>query len=245
MLRDLDHQNVLCRRISWKERYEQSRANFLHEGEILKGFKHPNIVKYVDHFLENNTGYIITVYCKGPTLDKYIEREREISITGFLINIIIPLINVLQQLHKQGIIHRDIKPNNIIINKEGKPIIIDFGSAIHYQRSETKKIFVTPGFSPLEFYSETAKQGCYSDIYSFAATLYYYLCGKAPTAASERVIEDHIEDIRCYNTIISGAFSSAIMKNLSLDYRKRYASLFLLRYCVYLEYLILKMKRAG
>jgi serine/threonine protein kinase len=245
VLRDLDHKNVVCKRPSVKECYEKSWDNFFKEAEILKGFNHHNIVKYMDHFSENNTEYIVTAYCSGKTLDKYIEQEQDISISGFLKNIMIPLIDVMQELHERGIIHRDIKPNNIIINEKGQPVIIDFGSAIHYQRSENKQIFVTPGFSPLEFYAENSKQGRYSDIYSLAATLYYYLCGKAPKAASERVIEDKIEDIRHYNSIISGPFSHMIMKNLTLDYRKRYSSLYVLRCCIYLEYLILKMKRAG
>lgn len=244
-LRDLDRNNVVCRWPSLKACYLKSRNHFFQEAEILKGFHHRNIIRYIDHFSENNTGYIITAYCKGKTLDQYIENERDISITAFLKNIMVPLIDVMRELHKQGIIHRDIKPNNIMIDEEGQPVIIDFGSAVYYRSCESKQIFVTPGFSPLEFYAENAKQGRYSDIYSCAATLYYYLCGKAPKAVSERVIEDRIEDIRNYNSIISKAFSHMVMKNLSLDYRKRNSSLYFLRCSVYLEYLLLKMKRAG
>ncbi len=245
VLRDLDNMNVVCRRPGLKLRYHKARDVFFGEAEILKGFYHRNIVRYIDHFMENNTGYIVTAYCKGKTLDRYIENEADVSIGAFLRNIMVPLIDVGLELHKQAIIHRDIKPNNIMIDEEGQPVIIDFGSAIHYQNCKSKQIFVTPGFSPLEFYAGNTKQGRYSDIYSFAATLYYYLSGKAPEAASERVIEDGIEDIRKYNSIISRTFSHIVMKNLSLDYRKRNSSLYFLRCGVYLEYLLIKMKRTG
>jgi serine/threonine protein kinase len=132
-----------------------------------------------------------------------------------------------------------------MIDENGSPVIIDFGCAVPLNASQKKKIFVTPGFSPLEFYSETSRQGRYSDIYSLAATLYYYLTGKAPSDASARIIVDEIEDLRSYNRIISPILSRVIMKNLSLNYRERYTSLKRFRIWVYLEYLLLRMKRVS
>lgn len=245
VLRDLDGKTVLCKYASLKEKYDQKRAGFLNEAALLKRIRHENIVGYLDDFIENNTGYIITEYCKGKTLDKYIEAETAIAIGGFLGNIFLPLLSAIKSIHKKGVIHRDIKPSNIIVTSQNKPVIIDFGSAIHFKEKGIKDIFVTPGFSPLELYSKTAKQGRYSDIYSLAATLYYYLCGKAPKTASERIIEDDVEDIRTFNRFISGMLSKVIMKNLALDYKKRFSSLNGLQIYICLECLILKIKKTG
>jgi serine/threonine protein kinase len=242
VLRDIDNKTVLCRMPSLKEKYYSLREVFFNEAVILKKFDHKNIVKYTDHFIENNSGYIVTEYCEGKTLDKYIKENKTISITDFSKKIVIPLINTLEWIHKKDIIHRDIKPSNIIINSKGEPIIIDFGSAINHKECDKKKIFVTPGFSPLEFYSEISKQDKYSDIYSLSAMLYYCLCGKPPMEVSERIIEDNIINIKNYNKEISILFSSIIMKNLSVDYKKRFSSLKLFKTFVYFEYFLLRIK---
>lgn len=235
VLRDLDQQTVLVRQPSLKEQFEHARDIFFNEALLLKEINHDNITKYRDHFIANNTGYIVTQFYKGVTLERYIQDEQEISIRFFLRKIFIPIVDAVAALHRKGIIHRDLKPNNIIINNKNEPVIIDFGSAVKYKEATKKNIFVTPGFSPLEFYSETSKQGRFSDIYSLAATLYYYYCGKAPVEVSQRVIEDPLEDIRKYNEFISPILARAIMKNLSVDPQKRFSSLKLFKMILYWE----------
>lgn len=241
-LRDMDRKNIVCKTPSLKKKFCDLREVFLNEGEILKDFKHKNIAKYIDHFMENNTGYIVIEYYEGKKLDEYIKENKISSMYDFLNNIFIPLINGINYVHKKNIIHRDIKPSNIIINKKEEPIIIDFGSAINYKICKKKNVFVTPGFSPLEFYSEKSTQGKYSDIYSLTATLYYCLCKKVPMNVPERIIEDNIENIKNCNSEISVLFSKIIMKNLSVNCKKRTLSLNFLKAFIYLECIILKMK---
>ncbi len=242
-LRDIDKKMVLCKSSKLKEKYYNLRDIFLNEGVLLKKFNHKNIATYITHFIENNTGYIVIKYYEGQSLEQYIKENKKECTGDFLKRIFIPLINTIDVIHKKNIIHRDIKPSNILINKDGEPVIIDFGSAIEYKVCENKKIFVTSGFSPIEFYSEKSKQGIYSDIYSLSATLYYYLCKKVPLEVSQRVIEDDLEDIKKYNKEISLFFSRVVMKNLSLPYKKRFFSAKLFKICLYIEYFILKIKK--
>lgn len=242
VLRDTDGRTVLFKMPSFKEKYYEGVKLFLNEGVILKKVKHKNLVKCIDYFNENDTGYIVMKYYEGKTLDEYMKEEKDIFICDELKKIFIPIMNALSYTHKKGILHRDIKPKNVIINPIYGPIIIDFGAACKYKTKDKKKIFYTPGFSPLEYYSDKSRQGKYSDIYSIAATLYYYLSGKTPDKVTDRVIEDKIENIGKYNKDISKSFSMAIMKNLSVDYKKRFSSLGVFKAILYFEYFNLSKK---
>ncbi|MBV7275337.1 serine/threonine protein kinase [Clostridium sp. PL3] len=241
-LRDMDNEKVVCKSLLLKEKFYDLKDIFFNEGEILKKLKHKSISSYIDHFEENDTSYIVIKYYEGKTLDEYIKENNNISILYLLKKIFIPIANAINYMHKKGIIHRDIKPSNIIMDKHGDPLIIDFGSSINYRICNKKNIFITPGFSPLEFYSEESKQSRYSDVYSFAATLYYCLCGKVPISVTERLIEDKIENIRNYNQEISLLFSKVIMKNLSVNFKERIPSLNFFKVFIYLECIRLKIK---
>jgi serine/threonine protein kinase len=235
VLRDIDQKTVIARKPSFQTKLRQANDVFLNEALILKTIRHPNIIRYLDHFTFYNTSYIVTEFYKGPTLEQYVQTEKKISMRQFLINIFIPILNAVAMLHQNGVIHRDLKPNNIIITKHNTPVLIDFGSAIRFLEPGKKKIFVTPGFSPLEFYSENSRQGGFSDLYSLAAMLYYYVCGKAPLEVTQRLIEDNLEDLRTYNEVISPWLAKVIMKSLAVDSQKRFKSLNLLKLLLYWE----------
>lgn len=242
VLRDMDGKTVVFKMPSFKEQYDEGVNVFLNEGILLKRLKHKNLVECIDYFIENDTGYIVLKYYEGKTLDEYIKENGFFLISEQFKKIFIPIVNAVGYIHKKGIIHRDIKPKNVIINKECDPVIIDFGSACSFKKKQKKKIFYTPGYSPLEFYSEKSKQGKYSDIYSLAATLYFYLCGKPPEKVTDRVIEDKIESIGKYNKDISNFFSKVLMRNLSVDHKKRFSSLGIFKIIMWIEYINLRMK---
>ncbi len=242
VLRDMDGKTVVFKMPTFKNKYYEGLNQFLNEGVLLKKLKHRNIAKCIDYFTENDTGYIVMKYYEGKTLDEYMKEEKEFFTSDELKKIFIPITGALNYIHKKGVLHRDIKPKNILINEKCEPVIIDFGAAYNYKSKHKKNICYSPGYSPLEFYSEKSRQGKYSDVYSLAALLYFYLSGRVPEKVTDRVIEDKIEDISKYNSDISKFFSKKIMKNLSVDYKNRFKSMLRFKFAIYIEYLNLRKR---
>ncbi|NEZ41519.1 protein kinase domain-containing protein [Paenibacillus alvei] len=223
-LRDLDKRTVLCRVPSVQRQYDGLQEAFLTETQILQKLSHPNIVSLVDHFQENGTHYMIMEYCKGISLERFIEEGRLVSVADFLRDTILPLASALEYVHGRGIIHRDIKPANIIIGEDGQPKLLDFGSAVYYEKTG-HRIFTSTGYSPLEFYSEKSRQGVTSDIYSFAATMYFCLSGRTPNDVTRRLFQDNLESVRSLNRNVSPLMARTIRKGLAVRSDKRYASM--------------------
>lgn len=242
VLRDIDNITVINRLPSTKNKFEELKANFLQEALILQQIVHRNIVKYVDHFEINGSVYIITEYFEGVLLDEYVKSSKWTKPDQLYNSIFLPLIDVLNFLHKKGIVHRDIKPSNIMVDSKGNFKLLDFGSAINYKQSSKHNIFITPGYTPLEQYSNSSKQGVVTDIYSFAATMYYLLTNVTPVDAPQRLIVDALKNIKDYNKNVSLVMSNTIMWSLAVNSKKRCFSLKFIKWSMLLENMIKKIK---
>ena len=160
------------------EVFDWGLKSFFKEAQTLAKFRHPNIVEIYRVFKENGTAYFIMPFEKGVTLEEYISKheltEKEI------ISLSIGVLNGLKEAHKHGIIHRDIKPDNIFIKENGLPILIDFGAAKESIGLKSKSLaqILTPGYAPVEQYGKYSfKQGPWTDIYAFGMTLYRIVSG--------------------------------------------------------------------
>jgi len=170
------------------ESYQWGLERFISEARTLAKFKHPNIVRVLSVFTENNTAYMVMEYEHGEPMDALLKNRKTIE-EEKLKSILMPMLDGLEEVHKTGFIHRDIKPPNIYIRTDGSPVLLDFGSARQSLGIQTKTLttMVSPGYAPFEQYtSKSDKQGPWTDIYGLGATMYRAVTGVGPVDAMDR-----------------------------------------------------------
>ena len=177
------------------EVFDWARRKFLDEARVLARFEHPAIVKVLDVFEENGTAYMVQGFEAGESLGSWRTSLDRAPTQEELDDIVFPLLDALETVHDDGLLHRDIAPDNIIIRRDGKPCLIDFGAARGFLGERTRTIAVVkPGYSPPEQYANDARlQGPWTDIYALAATLYHTVTGDAPQVATLRGLDDDNE----------------------------------------------------
>ena len=168
--------------------FERERANVLQEARLIFGLRSPSIVNVYDAFRENNTAYIVMEYLDGQTLGARLEQVGRLSLDEVR-QIARAVCEALTEVHARQLLHRDIKPDNIMLTPEGRTVLIDFGSARTFQTGHTGShtLVLTPGYAAPEQYSTSARFGPYTDVFSLGATLYHALIGHPPPSAIDRL----------------------------------------------------------
>jgi eukaryotic-like serine/threonine-protein kinase len=156
--------------------------SFQKEAQNIAKCIHPSIVKVFDYFIENNTAYIVMEFIKGKPLSE-VQKESGGKISEFFIKkYFLHVAEALRIVHGADLLHRDIKPDNIMINSQDRAVLIDFGNAREYianvSINHTRNL--TPGYAPLEQYSQTGKRGPSTDFYAVCASMYDLLVGCPP-----------------------------------------------------------------
>lgn len=173
--------------------FEWGLERFSEEARTLAQFDHRNIVKVLRLVAEiNGTAYIVMELVRGRTLEAIIEQQGPMEAAKFS-PVFERLLDGCAAIHRIGILHRDIKPTNIIITDAGEPVLIDFGAArdLALQKKSGFTAIVTDTYSPPEQYSREQAQGPWTDIYALAATAYYALSGGAPPPSTARAVGDY------------------------------------------------------
>lgn len=173
--------------------YDWGMEKFLYEATSLAKLQHPNIVGVRRLFKANNTAYMSLDFIEGPSLKDWYKAQRGKVSQADLDNLLIPLLNALELVHRKGLLHRDIAPKNVMIAQPFNPILIDFGAArqLVAQHSQTFAALLTPGYAPFEQYIATGKnQGPWTDIYALSASIYELMTGQPPPEAPERAVSD-------------------------------------------------------
>ena len=173
--------------------FEWGLDRFRREAQTLVTFRHANIVAVYRFFEANNTAYLVMEYAQGENLGTVLSRQKTLS-EAEIRALIEPLLNGLSRVHQAGVLHRDIKPDNIYIRNDGSPLLLDFGAARYAMgvRSHSLTSIVSAGYAPFEQYISNSKQGPWSDIYALGSVLYRAVTGDVPPEATARVKDDEM-----------------------------------------------------
>ena len=205
--------------------YSSAKQKFLLEGQTLGQFNHPGIVRVFYYFEENNTAYMVMEYLRGKTLGELLQRQGKLSQNQAL-KLITKVAKALEILHQAQFLHRDIKPDNIMLADDGRVVLIDFGAARDFTTNCTARYTttLTPGYAPLEQYGRALKNGAFTDIYALGSTLYHLLTGQAPVSAIERAAGVELKTVKEIAPQISSHVSEAIALAMVMDVKERLQS---------------------
>lgn len=194
---------------------------FLDEARALASFRHPNIVRVLRYFKENGTAYIVMEYETGDPLKRWLARQSSLDQQG-LLNIVYPLMDGLEAVHKLKFLHRDIKPDNIYIRADGSPVLLDFGAARRVNADRDMTNIISPGFAPFEQYHSQGNQGPWTDIYSLGAVMYWMVTGHKPLESASRIKQDKMPSaVDAGHSLFSTSLLKAIDRAVTPDEGKR------------------------
>ena len=213
---------------SSKDVYDKGLKRYVEEAQNLsKFYQLQGIVSVKDFFYENGTGYIVMEYINGINLKEYLSNAGGKLPEQTVLALMKPVFESLHTMHNSGLVHRDISPDNIMVDKDNKIKLIDFGSA-RGQSAETDKtytVILKHGYAPAEQYYAKGNQGPWTDIYSLCATMYKMLTGQVPPNSVERMEQDDYVDPSKMGVAISQRTETVLRKGLAVKTGDRYQNI--------------------
>ena len=209
------------------EQYREQLKRFLMEAQSVAKFgKAKDIVNVYDFFEQNGTAYIIMEYIDGILLKDYLEKQGAMHPEAAR-NLIFPIIEAVKKIHQEGIIHRDISPDNIFIMDEETIKVFDFGAAILNDSEEgmAAEAVIKVGYSAPEQYRDRARQDFYTDVYSVGAILYQMLTGVKPLESTEREYKDTLKSPHEMGAELSSNMDRAVMEALAVQPELRFQNI--------------------
>lgn len=202
--------------------YAKGKSRFLYEARTMaKMDKQPEIVSVRDFFELNNTAYIVMEYVDGTTFKELVAQRGGRIPAGELLHLIEPLFSALSAVHAAGLIHRDISPDNLMLER-GSVRLLDFGCAREStQGDETMTITLKHGYAPIEQYQHKG-QGPWTDVYGLSATIYYCLTGKTPPQALDRLMDDEIIMPRRLGVDLTEKQEKALLRGMGIKQHQRF-----------------------
>ena len=204
--------------------FGEGKEKFINEARAMARFDNmPGIVSVKDFFLENGTAYIAMEFVEGETLKEYLNKNGGKAEPNRIFNMLRPLISSLGRIHSQGIIHRDISPDNIMITKNNEVKLLDFGAARDFNTGGQKSLSIQlkPGYAPEEQYRTHGEQGPWTDVYALCATIYRAITGVTPIESLERLSNDTLAPPSYMGVMINPAQEQALMQGLAVNRQQR------------------------
>ena len=199
--------------------YEKGLHGFIGEARRLAKLSSlPGIAAVRDFFRENGTAYIVMEFIDGQTFKQYLQAMGGRLLPLQVFEMMTPVMQSLAEIHRAGLIHRDISPDNIMISHSGYMKLLDFGAARDFTESGNKSLSVLlkPGFAPIEQYSSRGRQGPWTDIYALCATMYRAITGTMPGESVERLQHDDLEPPSRLGIAMPPAQEAALLKGMAV-----------------------------
>ena len=217
-----------------QETFKLGLKSFISEARFLAQFDHPSLVKVYRFWEQNRTAYIAMRYYEGRTIKQIVADSPELVDEDWCRQILRQMLQALEMLYTVKILHRDISPDNIIVQANGDAVLLDFGSARQIIGAMTHGLTVTlkPGYAPVEQYAADAslEQGPFTDIYALAAVMYFAILKQAPPSSIARLIKDPVTPLEIQAPQgYSRSFLGAIDKCLAVRSQDRLQSINQLR----------------
>jgi serine/threonine protein kinase len=217
---------ITVRSSSFAETYAIGLRSFVNEARLLARFDHPSLVKVYRFWEDNATAYMVMPFLQGVTLRDTRRRMAHPPDEAWIRSVITPILSALELLHREGVYHRDIAPDNILLPPDGPPVLLDFGAArrVISDRTQSLTAILKPSYAPIEQYAEMTqlRQGPWTDLYALGAVIHYLLFGAPPAPATARAVQDDTDQIE--NRIVPGVsprFLEAVSWMLSIRPNQR------------------------
>lgn len=212
--------------------FQSNRERFLREARALGKLRNSSgIVGVHNFFQENDTAYIIMEYVEGVNLKTYINMHRGRLSAADILELLRPVMEALCTVHEMGFVHRDISPDNIMIQPDGSAKLLDFGAVREVQDadvgqdlSQSTEAILKHGFAPMEQYQRRGSLGPWTDVYAMCATIYYCLTGRVPPDAPARLLENARIDWRCISGLTDKQ-AAALEQGMALLPKERSSSM--------------------
>jgi len=190
---------ITLRSEAMAETYAVGLRSFINEARLLARFDHPSLVKVYRFWENNGTAYMVMPYLQGTTLRDTRRAMTHAPEEAWIRGVLDPMLNALEQLHNEGVFHRDVAPDNILLPPNGSPILLDFGAArrVISDRTQSLTAILKPSYAPIEQYADMAgmRQGPWTDLYALGAVMHFLLFGAPPAPATARAVQDDAEEI--------------------------------------------------
>ena len=222
----VDGIQVAVRAANNRSTFDAGLKSFINEAKMLARFAHPALVEVFRFWEGNGTAYMAMRLYRGETLRQVLSRGGEPFPEERIAQIMAPIFDALEMLHREQVFHRDIAPDNIMI-ADGRSVLLDFGSARRILGDGTQALttILKPGYAPIEQYSDdgTMKQGAWTDVYALGGVLYHIATGKVPMQAVSRMLSDPMPSITdATGERYSPVFSQAVAKAMSVHVDNRF-----------------------
>ena len=188
--------HVTLRSQSDADTFALGLKSFVNEARLLAHFDHPSLLKVLRFWEANGTAYMAMPVLRGNTVKEVRLDMKQPPDEAWMRALLDPLLGAIERLHAEGVFHRDIAPDNIQIEPDGRPVLLDFGAARRVISDKTQSLtaILNPAYAPIEQYAEagSVKQGPWTDLYALGATMHYVLLARPPLPATARAVHDDL-----------------------------------------------------